>query len=110
MPGKHPKMRLNPETARIRFKLIQLGWITPSEYISGLLSSVAKKCGNDNIKQAIELIKNDGYYVKELNDITAKITILYLSNVCSNKSKFNVVSKNNREYLDNILKDILSNE
>jgi hypothetical protein len=66
---------------KIKFRLLRKKWITPSPKTTALLFSILKRDGADNIIKAIDHLEKEGYSPKNVNDITSRITILYLSSL-----------------------------
>jgi len=87
--------------------LLRNKWINPSKKTTGLLFSIIKRDGADNISKAISHLEKDGYQPKVVNDISSKITILYLSSltkIIHSDEKGTEVAK---DLMDKLIKEAL---
>lgn len=92
---------------RIKFFLVRKGWIVPTQQTTRLLYSVIKREGIDLFKSAINHLVSIKYTVEESNDITSKITILYISSLCKNMPELRGKTEESQKLLDELIKDVL---
>lgn len=92
---------------KIKFHLLRNKWITPSSQTSRLLFSVVKRDGIDPIWKAIKHLEKEGYSPRVVNDLSSKITILYLSSLTKQLPTDEKGSEQAKQILDELIKDVL---
>lgn len=83
-------------------------WITPSPMTTSLLFSILKRDGIDNIMKAIDHLEKEGYKPRMVNDITSRITILYLSSLTKTLHMSGDENTEAKKILQEMIKDALN--
>ena len=92
---------------KIKFRLLRNKWIIPSEKTTGLLFSIIKREGADNINRAIEHLEQEGYQPSIVNDISSRITILYLVSLTKKLYVDTKSTKDAKNILEKLIKEVL---
>jgi len=87
--------------------LLKNKWITPSNKTSGLLFSIIKRDGADRINKAIDHLEREGYQPRTVNDISSRITVLYLSSLTKTLPSDEKGSEAVKKMLEKLIKDAL---
>jgi len=71
-----------------------------------LLFKILKRDGIENIKKAILQLEREGYQPHDINDLTSRIVILYLSSI--SKRLPTEATKEAKSVLEDMIKDVLN--
>lgn len=101
-------MSLKIEMGKIRIRLLKLGWINPSATTTVLLNTIIKRHTVEKFAEAIDFLIKEGHMPDENpTDISSRITILYLGNVCKKLDIIPEEKNQSKLVLKDIVKDVL---
>lgn len=95
---------------QIKFRLLRNQWITPSDKTTGLLYAIVKRDGVSPIIKAIEHLEKEGYKPPVVNDLSSRVTILYLSKLSKELPTDEKGTQAAKDLLANLIKDALDDD